>query len=173
MKKNGNRNTVKKILAKLHEEYFHKFDSLLDTSTTGPHWLNDSGVAKITADAIHFLDGKKYTLIAYSIMSNHVHLILALNGKETNDDHSATESYALTKNLHSLKRYTALESNRLLHRRGAFWQHESYDHIIRDSNELQRTVEYVINNPVAAGFVKRWEDWKWTYANRDWLEKNL
>ena len=46
-----------------------------------------------------------------------------------------------------------------------FWQHESYDHVVRDENELGRIVEYVLNNPVKVGFCENWEDWKYSYCN--------
>ena len=37
-----------------------------------------------------------------------------------------------------------------------FWQHESYDHVVRDPHELERIVEYVMMNPVRAGLPERW-----------------
>jgi REP element-mobilizing transposase RayT len=66
--------------------------------------------------------------------------------------------------MHSLKRRTATESNRVLQRRGQFWHRESYDHIVRDEKELNRIRNYVLNNPVKAGLVERWQDWPWTYC---------
>ena len=64
----------------------------------------------------------------------------------------------------SLKKHTALEANKVLHRTGAFWQHESYDHVIRDSKELERMIWYVLYNPVKAGLTDSWEKWRWTYC---------
>jgi REP element-mobilizing transposase RayT len=66
--------------------------------------------------------------------------------------------------MHSLKRYTARESNLLLGREGQFWQHENYDHVVRDEAELNRIIRYVLNNPAEAGLVERWEDWQWSYC---------
>ena len=40
---------------------------------------------------------------------------------------------------------------------GSFWQDESYDHVIRDDNELEILIRYVIENPVKAGFVSQLE----------------
>ena len=65
--------------------------------------------------------------------------------------------------MQSLKGYTAFKCNRMLCRDGEFRAHKSYDHWIRDVDEWQRTVAYVLNNPVKAGYVKRWQDWKWNY----------
>lgn len=66
--------------------------------------------------------------------------------------------------LHSLKRYTAMECNKVLQREGAFWQSESYDRIIRNEQELDRTITYVMNNPVKAGLVKKMKDWEYSYC---------
>lgn len=72
--------------------------------------------------------------------------------------------YIVTDVLSSLKKFTALRANRILHREDQFWQHESYDHVVRNDGELGRTIQYVAYNSVNAGLCKRWEDWKWTYV---------
>ena len=63
----------------------------------------------------------------------------------------------------SLKRYTARQCNDILGREGQFWQHESYDHVIRNQAEWERIIKYVLDNPVKAGLVEKWDDWPWTY----------
>jgi hypothetical protein len=65
--------------------------------------------------------------------------------------------------MQSLKGFTALEANQLLRRSGEFWAHESYDHYIRNPPEWQRIMKYVLNNPVKAGYVANWQEWKWNY----------
>jgi hypothetical protein len=52
--------------------------------------------------------------------------------------------------MQSLKRFTALEANRILGRRGTFWAEESYDRLVRDQREFARIAEYIENNPVLA-----------------------
>jgi REP element-mobilizing transposase RayT len=71
---------------------------------------------------------------------------------------------ALNTALRLLKGATARECNRILQRTGAFWQHESYDHVIRDDEELEQTIWYVLFNPVKAGLVNSWQDWPWTFC---------
>jgi len=73
--------------------------------------------------------------------------------------------YIVTHILKSLKWYTAVECNKILKRSGSFWQHESYDHVIRNEEELIKIIEYVLLNPVKAGLIKKCEDWKWSYCN--------
>ena len=60
---------------------------------------------------------------------------------------------------------TARECNKLLNRSGKFWQHESYDHVVRNGKELNRIVNYVLYNPVKAGLCDEWEEWKYSYCN--------
>ncbi len=69
--------------------------------------------------------------------------------------------------MHNIKRNSAKQANAALGRTGQFWQHESYDHFVRDEAELGRILQYVINNPVKAGLVADWHDWKWTYCIYD------
>ena len=71
--------------------------------------------------------------------------------------------------MESLKKYTALRSNRILQRSGSFWQQESYDHVIRDGDELENTLWYILYNPVKAKFVNEWEQWKWSYCKPELL----
>ena len=136
---------------------FGRFDAVLDKAETGPFWLGRPEIARMLVEAIHYRDGKVYDLDAFTVMSNHAHLVFRPLERE------AGIYYALQTIMHSLKRYTAVEANKVLGRKGAFWQHESYDHVVRDRQEWERIIAYVINNPVKAGLVEKWEDWPWTY----------
>jgi REP element-mobilizing transposase RayT len=166
-----------------HEAYFEKFDALLNEVGSGPRWLSEPAVADITAGAIHHRDRKVYDLLAYCIMPNHVHLVLSNVGRvadpteERENDkrvlridnpepsgRDGVPSYVLTDVIGSLKKYTALRANRILGRNGTFWQNESYDHVIRDDEKYERTILYVIYNPVKASLVQSWEQWPWTYC---------
>ena len=166
-----------------HQAYFEKFDALLDGDTTGPRWLADNRIAEIVAGAIHYRDTKEYDLFAFTIMPNHVHVVFALNrsGSSVQGNRPArtvyTSQHAWPANegrrasstvvsdiLENLKWYSALKCNRVLGRTGHFWQHESYDRVIRDGGELERTIWYVLYNPVKAGIADTWEQWRWTYV---------
>ena len=69
--------------------------------------------------------------------------------------------------MQSIKRYSAREINRLVKRSGSLWQAESYDHVVRDEDELLRIIQYVMNNPVKAGLVEDWKDWKHTFVSEE------
>ena len=58
-----------------------------------------------------------------------------------------------------IKGRTAREANLVLRRVGQpFWQHESYDHWVRNEKEFQRIAAYVEENPVSAGLAATPED---------------
>ena len=58
----------------------------------------------------------------------------------------------------------------MLGRSGQFWEHESFDHVIRPG-KFDQTVRYVLNNPVKVGIVDRWEDFQWNYCRKELIEK--
>ena len=149
--------------------YFGKFDEMLDNATSGPCWLKDERIVTVVADAIRFHDKKEYDLLAYCIMPNHAHLVFTIRCDYVSSVRaearatSTTSRYIMTDILRLIKGATAREANKILNRTGAFWQHESYDRVVRDEKELNRIIWYTINNPVKAGLVKNAEDWKWSY----------
>jgi len=79
--------------------------------------------------------------------------------------------------MRSLKGYTAHEANKRLKRSGQFWQHESYDHWVRNDEELERIADYITGNPVKAGLAGRPADWFWSSAHdrflRDGTEQGM
>jgi len=137
------------------EACFEKFDALLDGDSQGPRWLADERVAAIVAEALRYRDGSEYDLLAYCIMPNHVHLVHSAVGR------NGIPTYKM---LQSLKRHTARKANIVLQRSGAFWQSESYDHVIRNGEELERTIRYVLENPVNVALAESWGQWQWTYV---------
>jgi REP element-mobilizing transposase RayT len=149
-----------KISVEQHR-WFEKLDDYLDQSFFGEPLLRNEEIADLVAGALHYRDARVYDLISFCVMPNHVHLICTPLEKEKD------RFYSLTEILHSLKRHTAREANKILQRSGAFWQDESYDHIIRDEAELERIIKYVLYNPVKANLVKEQKDWKWSYCKYD------
>jgi putative transposase len=154
--------------------WFAKFESLLDQTTAGPLWLKDKRVSSMVAESLHYRDWDVYRLDAFTIMANHVHTVfkpLPLARRQNPELIVRDEDpqyHSLATIMQSLKGYTAFQANRLLGREGEFWAHESYDHWIRDDVEWQRIVAYVMNNPVKAHYVQRWQDWRWSYARGQW-----
>jgi hypothetical protein len=64
----------------------------------------------------------------------------------------------------SIKKFSARKANEFLNRKGAFWQSESFDRLIRDEKELYFVIKYVLLNPVNAGLVGNYKEWSHTYC---------
>jgi REP-associated tyrosine transposase len=128
-------------------------DRYLDTVRTGPMYLAQERIAHVVAASLR--SGVRlghYDLAAYTILSNHVHVLLL-------------PKISPSRLLRSLKGATARQANLILGRTGeTFWQAESYDHWVRDENEWRRIVNYIEDNPVKAGLVQRAEDYRWSSA---------
>lgn len=143
------------------ERMFSQWDDALDASNTGTRYLSDPRIANLVSESIHYRNGKVYDLIAFCVMPNHMHLVFTPLKEDTE------KYYSLSKIMHSLKRHTAREANLIRGRSDAFWQHENYDHFIRDGTELERIVKYVLYNPVKANLVNEQKNWKWSYCKYD------
>lgn len=134
--------------ATLREELHQQLDNALDQHRGSAHMLHPP-VADAVAQALTHFDGVRYQLYAWAVMPNHVHAVVQPLGEWTLD--------AIT---HSWKSWSANRANAVLERTGRFWQRESYDRVVRDEEELARTIEYVEGNPGKAGLT----NWRWTSA---------
>jgi len=150
---------------KIEEKYFSCYDDLLGQCKFGPRWLQADDIAQIVAKEMRDLDGDRYQLMAYCIMSNHVHLLIETLVREQASHQGKSAKYPVTETLRLLKGRTARACNLELKRSGSFWQHESYDHFVRNEQELERIILYILNNPVKAGLVKEWKNWSFTYIS--------
>ena len=173
---------------KLERFWFKEFERLLHETQFGPRWLAMPAIADLVADIVHFADGRQYQLEAYCVMPNHMHLVFtplptasippeAIVGSNAEGEIVyrlpsdptqivKVEYFALALIMHRIKRRSSRDANVILKRVGDFWEHESFDHYVRDEDELFRIIAYVLNNPVKAGLVANWQDWKWTYVRQ-------
>ena len=133
--------------------YSSRVDKHLDAGLGDCH-LRDPELAAIVAGALQFFEGQRYELRAWVVMPNHAHVVVWPKPPQT-----------LSAILHSWKSYSAHEIN---HRLPApvvpFWQGESYDHLIRDEDDLHQCCHYTLMNPVNAGLCAQPEDWRWSSA---------
>ena len=164
-------------LEQLNREWFLKCEDILHREVVGPAWMRDDRVADKVAENLHRLDGDAYRLDAFSVMSNHVHTVFRpLVSMELVEeilrfqDDSLAQIPALSKIMHTLKGRSARECNLILGRSGSFWEHESFDHVIRNG-KFHKTIRYVLNNPVKIGVVRNWEDYRWNYCRKEWIER--
>ena len=131
----------------------------------GTRHLVDQRLAKQVVDAIYYFAGQRYELLAYVVMPSHLHWVFRpLDSWVTSLGQEADTRTPRERIMHSVKRYTARECNKILGRTGAFWQDESYDHCVLDIEELERIITYVEWNPVRAGLVAAPEPWPFSSA---------
>lgn len=150
------------IQYKLQKRFFGEYDQLLDAIESGPTYLKQPTIAQIVQQEIHQFDSKWYDLLAYTIMPNHVHLLVDTSLQLVEGKVMENNVY-LHKIMNQIKGATARKANLALNTNGKFWQRESYDHLVRDDKELLNIIGYIVENPVKAGFVTDWENWKYTY----------
>ena len=129
-------------------------DRLLDEARGGPVYLRQSAIADMIVEAIEYNANilGHYSLNAFVVMPNHVHLL-------------ATPAISLPKLTKSLKGITAKRANQMLALTGSpFWQDESYDHLVRHDRELDKIRDYIEGNPVRAGLVREASKYRWSSA---------
>ncbi len=125
--------------ADYHRRFSERYENLLNAGS-GSCVLRDLHNAEIVRAALQFFDGQRYVLDEHVIMPNHVHVLV-----------KPLEGHSLAEILHSWKSYTANRLNRHLGLTGQFWQHESYDHIVRSKAAMDAIRHYIRENPKVAG----------------------
>jgi putative transposase len=118
----------------------------------GKCYLRYPEVARLVEGALRFFDGARYELRAWTIMSNHVHVLFKV------------DAVPMSKILESWKKHTAIKANPLLKRSGAFWASDYFDTYMRDDEQERKTVRYIENNPTKAKLVLDPREWMWSSA---------
>jgi putative transposase len=164
---------------------FARSDDWLDRQPAVRHFANPL-LATIVVDACLFWAGRRYDLLAYAVMPSRLHWVFRPIQEQLVDgviEKAANPVVEQVANLleplqggkrparsprerimHTLKLHTASKCNRQLGRCGALWQAESYDHCVRDDDELERIIQYVELNPVKARLVSQPEQWPFSSA---------
>ena len=86
----------------------------------------------IVQSALWHFHSERYDLRDEVVMPNHVHVIVSPNGE-----------HSLSFIIQSWKSFTSHQINKALGRSGAFWQKESFDHIVRNVESLEKFKKYI------------------------------
>lgn len=144
-------------------------DRLLDHQSPVHHLANPQ-LASMVESAMLFFAGQRYELIAWCVMPSHYHWLFkpleswAAAAREARSQQGKQPKSPRQTIQQSLQGYTARFCNSELGRSEQFWQHETWDHWVRDEEELVRIVRYIESNPVAARLVGNPCDWHWSSA---------
>jgi len=125
--------------AHFDELFSEQVNSWLDEGA-GACVLGKLEISKIVANTLIHFDGERYELDEWVIMPNHVHVLI-----------TPQTGHELSTILHSWKSYSAQQINKHLGKNGTVWKQDSYDHIVRNTDELIRIRKYIQNNPSKAG----------------------
>ena len=138
-------------LARFNSLRSKRIETLLDNGH-GECLLANNSAAQIVRDNLLHFSGRRYELLCWCVMPNHVHVLIR-----------PLDGWGLEKIVHGWKSYTAKQINRLQGRTGTVWQAEYFDRLIRNRDELRRGVQYILENPVKAGL----GPWKWVDVSLD------
>ena len=147
-----------------HKLLFARLDKLLDEQPMIRHLKNPEAAELVRNSLLHFA-GERYDLLAYVVMPSHFHWLFHPRAEWCESVHTPADPRTPRERImQSIKGYSAYKCNQLLGLTEAFWQDESYDHVVRNDEELMRIIEYIEQNPVKAGLVECAEEWQWSSA---------
>jgi putative transposase len=92
---------------------------------------------------------RRWAIGRYVIMPDHVHFFCR----------TELDAKALPIFMQRWKEWSSKRMARELNVTGRVWQEEFFDHVLRSNESYSQKWEYVKENPVRAGLVKKSEDW--------------
>ncbi len=150
----------------LRKKYLVEYENLLHDIKSGPMYMGDPEIMKIVKTEIERFDNDLYRMLAYSIMANHVHILIdtSIQLEDIKDDDELEMNYKqLDQIMKRIKGPSAWYANKHLQRNGKFWDRESYDIYIRNEKMLNNVITYILENPVKAKMVEHWEAYDGNY----------
>ncbi|HST30128.1 MAG TPA: transposase [Chthoniobacterales bacterium] len=116
----------------------------------------DASAREIIVSALSFaLDNERIFLGAFVVMLDHWHALFAL-----------AEPWTLPKFMHDMMSFIGARTQRQLDANGTRWQEGYYDTLVKTGKQFSYVADYVEENPVAKGLVKRPEQWTASSAHR-------
>jgi REP element-mobilizing transposase RayT len=97
--------------------------------------------------------GFKFKLWNFCIMGNHFHFLITPEKGES-----------LSSIMKWIKMVFAIRWNKKHHKTGHFWGDRFFSREIKDDKDFWTVFEYIDQNPVAAGLVKKPEEWQYSGA---------
>jgi REP element-mobilizing transposase RayT len=94
----------------------------------------------------------RYELLAFCLMPDHLHLLVR----------SQEGAVDLRFFVRAMKSFCTRTLG------GRIWQKGFYEHVMRTGEDVKKTAEYIINNPVRKGLVQRAEDYPWGSIVAKW-----
>jgi len=158
----------------LHHIFFHEFDKLLDACQNGPTYLDIPEVADIVEEEVRKHDGVFYNLVSYTLMPNHLHLVLDFSIQLKNNISFDIENYTnLSQVMKLIKGASSFRANKIIGKKGKFWSISYHDRYIRNYHHYMGAVNYTINNVVKAKIATHWMNHPHTWLNPNYQKLKL
>ena len=120
-------------------------------------YLSEFYLARAVIHELRFLhDEQKIHSLAWVVMPDHLHWLFQLN-----------ENEQLSNIINLLKGRVSRKVNKMLNKKGKFWQSAYYDHALRKDEDIKKVARYIVANPFRAGLVEKIEDYP--HWDADWL----
>ena len=136
--------------------------SIFITFSTYKRWELPESVRDLVIKHCLHDHGNKLLVHGIVVMPDHVHIVIS----PLKD--SSGEIYGLSEIMSGIKGASAHSINKTIKRQGHVWQDESFDRVLRSDEKIIEKVEYICQNPVRKGLVKRVDDYPWLW--REWVE---
>jgi len=130
--------------------------ALFVTFASWHRWILPNLARDLALEACLYANCRKCTLHAVVIMPDHAHLIFTPMVDEN-------RAWSIPEIMQAIKSESSHRINKALCRRGRVWQDESFDHVLRSQDSLSERVSYIVFNPVRAGLVTGWRDYRWLW----------
>lgn len=127
-----------------HREFSARMERWLDQGQ-GSCLLEKGPCAQAVVNSLRFGVGKRYRLGPSVVAANHVHTLIAPIG-----------DWTLSKIMQGLKSVSARDIHTLTGGSGQLWQKESFDHLVRSAESLDKFTEYILRH---RGFFAA-QDWE-------------
>jgi REP element-mobilizing transposase RayT len=128
------------------------------TFCTHQRWVLPELAKKIVLDSCLHENHQAIDLNVVVVMPDHVHMIFT-----PLIDQLRSEVIPLARITRAIKGASAHLINRRLGHVGTVWQEESFDHVLRSSENLDQKIQYVLDNPVRRRLVQDNSEYPWLW----------
>ena len=127
-------------------------------------WLDDAFHASFREIQLHTLARYRLICLSYCLMPDHLHVLWA--GVSPASDQNVAAAF--------FHKYLGF----VMRARRCAWQKQAWDVVLREADRerdaLNRTIRYIVENPLRKNLVEQPEDWPWSgvqapgYPELDW-----
>ena len=157
-------NELENLYYQERRRYMHAYDELLNQDNHTEIDLCNRVNLSIMCDAFRYFEGQRLENHAFCVMKNHFHWVVELYKEDENGNPVFLQDIMKT-----VKGVTANRINKAENKTGRnVWQSESFDVTIRNDKHCYNAVSYTVQNPVKAGLVGHWKEWKGTWCRPDY-----